>query len=60
MVHRAWALADIDGSGTVEVKHPMPVQVALAIIAGAAQGLAHAHERCAADGRSLGLDPPAL
>jgi len=40
---------------TVEVKQPMPVQVALAIIAGAAQGLAHAHERCASDGRSLGI-----
>jgi serine/threonine-protein kinase len=38
---------------TVELKQPMPVQVALAIIAHAAGGLAHAHERCAPDGRPL-------
>jgi len=40
---------------TVEIKQPMPVQVALAIIAHAAGGLAHAHERCAPDGRPLGI-----
>ncbi|HEY6038891.1 MAG TPA: serine/threonine-protein kinase, partial [Kofleriaceae bacterium] len=33
----------------------MPVQVALAIIAHACGGLAHAHERCAPDGRPLGI-----
>jgi serine/threonine protein kinase len=40
---------------TGELKQPMPVQVALSIIAGAAAGLAHAHERCAPDGRPLGI-----
>jgi serine/threonine-protein kinase len=40
---------------TVELKQKMPVQVALAIIAHAAGGLAHAHERCAPDGRPLGI-----
>ncbi len=40
---------------TVELRQPMPVQVVLAIIAGAASGLAHAHERCAPDGRPLGI-----
>jgi serine/threonine-protein kinase len=40
---------------TVEIKQKMPVQVALAIIAHAAGGLAHAHERCAPDGRPLGI-----
>ncbi|HET9987748.1 MAG TPA: serine/threonine-protein kinase, partial [Kofleriaceae bacterium] len=40
---------------TVELKQPMPVQVALAIVAHAAGGLAHAHERCAPDGRALGI-----
>jgi serine/threonine protein kinase len=42
-------------SRTGELKQPMPVQVALSIIAGAAAGLAHAHERCAPDGRPLGI-----
>src|SRR5664279_3513029 len=40
---------------TSELKQPMPVQVALSIIAGAAAGIAHAHERCAPDGRPLGI-----
>jgi serine/threonine protein kinase len=40
---------------TAELKQPMPVQVALSIIAGACGGLAHAHERCAPDGRPLGI-----
>jgi len=40
---------------TVEIKQKMPVQVALAIIAHACGGLAHAHERCAPDGRPLGI-----
>jgi len=40
---------------TVDRKQPMPAQISLAIIAGAAAGLAHAHERCAPDGRPLGI-----
>ncbi len=40
---------------TSELKQPMPVQVALAIIAGACGGLAHAHERRSPDGRPLGI-----
>jgi len=40
---------------TVEINQKMPVQVALAIIAHACGGLAHAHERCAPDGRPLGI-----
>ncbi len=40
---------------TAELHRKMPVQVALAIVAGAAAGLAHAHERCAPDGRALGI-----
>jgi len=40
---------------TVDRKQPMPTQISLAIIAGAAAGLAHAHERCAPDGRPLGI-----
>jgi serine/threonine protein kinase len=47
-------LLDILGR-TSELKQPMPVQVALSIIAGAAAGVAHAHERCAPDGRPLGI-----
>ncbi|MFT3699315.1 MAG: protein kinase [Kofleriaceae bacterium] len=40
---------------TADKKQPMPVQVALAIIAGACAGLAHAHERRSPDGRPLGI-----
>ena len=40
---------------TAELGQKMPVQVVLAIIAHACGGLAHAHERCAPDGRPLGI-----
>lgn len=34
---------------------PLPIEVALTIVLGVAAGLHHAHERCGADGRPLGV-----
>jgi serine/threonine protein kinase len=44
LMHRAYALG-----------HTIPLGVALTIIAGAASGLQHAHERVGMDGRPLGI-----
>jgi serine/threonine-protein kinase len=40
---------------TATVNQRIPTQVILGVIAGAAAGLAHAHERCGADGEPLGI-----
>src|SRR5215470_16723056 len=42
-------------AATAERGSGIPINVVLAIISGAGAGLAHAHERCAADGRLLGI-----
>ncbi|HUJ60735.1 MAG TPA: serine/threonine-protein kinase [Kofleriaceae bacterium] len=40
---------------TAEHDQHVPLHVALAIVAGAAAGLAHAHDRCGASGKPLGI-----
>src|SRR5450432_3860028 len=51
-VHGKDVLEILSHRGRLDVA--VPINVTLAIIAGAAAGLAHAHERCGPDGRPLG------